>query len=216
MNALSDSTAARRSYWPSPPRLRRGLHDPRPDAVPTLVARACAFVGLLDVLAGVFTRFRHSRIHMIAEVLPGTLGPFAAALSLSAGILLLLLAHGLRRRKRRAWRAAVVLLPIGATAQITYRHSIFGVLISLALLWRWRWPRAVRRSTSGRRRAQPSHARLTFEVGQLHRQVPFHGVVRRAPTSYGQNLLAPHVLQHESERGIHGRPARSSPKAPEM
>lgn len=73
-------------------------------------------------------------MHTIAEVLPGALGPFAAALSLSTGVLLLLLAHGLRRGKRRAWRAAVALLPAGAVAQFTYRHSLIGVVISLALL----------------------------------------------------------------------------------
>ncbi|GGT36298.1 membrane protein [Streptomyces atratus] len=72
-------------------------------------------------------------MHTLAEVLPGALGPFAAALSLSAGVLLLLLAHGLKRRKRRAWRAAVVLLPAGALAQFVYRHSVIGTLVSLAL-----------------------------------------------------------------------------------
>ncbi|WP_128375401.1 phosphatidylglycerol lysyltransferase domain-containing protein [Streptomyces cavernae] len=123
-----------RSGGARPDRVRRMLRGPRPEAVPVLVARAVAFVGLLDVAAGVFPRFRYSRMHTIAEVLPGAFGPFAAALSLSAGILLLLLAHGLRRRKRRAWRAAVLLLPAGAAAQFTYRHSVFGMLISLALL----------------------------------------------------------------------------------
>ncbi|MDQ1047575.1 phosphatidylglycerol lysyltransferase domain-containing protein [Streptomyces sp. V4I2] len=115
-------------------RMRRVLSGPRPEAVPALVGRACALVGLVDIGAGVFPRFRHSRMHTIAEVLPGALGPFAAALALSAGILLLLLAHGLKRAKRRAWRAAVVLLPAGAMAQFSYRHSLVGVLISLALL----------------------------------------------------------------------------------
>ncbi|MGA5507817.1 phosphatidylglycerol lysyltransferase domain-containing protein [Streptomyces umbrinus] len=115
-------------------RLRGVLRGPRPEAVPALVARACTLVGLLDIAAGVFPRFRNSRMHTLAEVLPGAFGPFAAALSLSAGVLLLLLAHGLRRRKRRAWRAAVILLPLGALAQFTYRHSLIGVLISLALL----------------------------------------------------------------------------------
>ncbi|WUB77618.1 phosphatidylglycerol lysyltransferase domain-containing protein [Streptomyces sp. NBC_00576] len=127
---MSHILAACRSH----PRLRRVLLGPRPDAVPALIAKACAAIGLLDVLAGVFARFRHSRMHTVAEVLPGALGPFAAALSLSTGLLLLLLAHGLRRRKRRAWRAAVVLLPAGAVSQFAYRHSAFGLLISLALL----------------------------------------------------------------------------------
>jgi lysyl-tRNA synthetase class 2 len=111
------------------------MRGPRPESVPTLIARACLLVGLLDVAAGVFPRFRHSRMHALAEVLPGTLGPYAAALALSSGVLLLLLAHGLRRRKRRAWRAAVVLLPLGASAQFAYRHSVAGVVIPLLLLW---------------------------------------------------------------------------------
>ncbi|MFF8555092.1 phosphatidylglycerol lysyltransferase domain-containing protein [Streptomyces sp. NPDC015501] len=118
-----------------PRRVRRSLHGPRPESVPAIVGTACTVVGLIDVAAGVFPRFRHSRMHSIAEVLPGALGPFAAALSLSAGVLLLLLAHGLKRHKRRAWRAAVVLLPAGAAAQFAYRHSVVGVLVPLVLCW---------------------------------------------------------------------------------
>jgi lysyl-tRNA synthetase class 2 len=114
--------------------IRRILRGPRPEAVPALIARACTLVGVLDIAGGVFPRFRHSRMHRMAEVLPGSFGPFAAALSLSAGVLLLLLAHGLRRRKRRAWRAAVLLLPAGAVAEYVYRHSLVGVLIAVALL----------------------------------------------------------------------------------
>ncbi|WP_411071066.1 phosphatidylglycerol lysyltransferase domain-containing protein [Streptomyces sp. cmx-4-25] len=117
-----------------PVRVRRILHGPRPEKVPSLVGTACTLVGLLDIAAGVFPRFRASRVHAVAEVLPGTLGPLSAALSLSAGVLLLLLAHGLKRHKRRAWRAAVVLLPLGAAAQFVWRHSVLGALLSLALL----------------------------------------------------------------------------------
>ena len=114
--------------------MRRLFRGPRPEAVPALVGTACSVIGLIDIAAGVFPRFRHSRMHTLAEVLPGALGPFAAALSLSAGVLLLLLAHGLKRHKRRAWRAAVVLLPVGAVGQFTYRHSLAGVVLSLVLL----------------------------------------------------------------------------------
>ncbi|MFF0744141.1 phosphatidylglycerol lysyltransferase domain-containing protein [Streptomyces sp. NPDC004111] len=117
-----------------PDRVRRILRGPRAEKVPALVGAAVTLVGLLDIAAGVFPRFRHSRMHSIAEVLPGTFGPFAAAFSLTVGILLLLLAHGLKRRKRRAWRSAVILLPVGAVAQYAYRHSVLGVLIALALL----------------------------------------------------------------------------------
>ncbi|WP_406451455.1 phosphatidylglycerol lysyltransferase domain-containing protein [Streptomyces sp. NBC_00876] len=114
---------------------RAFVRGPRPESVPALVGSACAAVGLVDVAAGVFPRFRHSRMHTLAEVLPGALGPFAAALSLSAGVLLLLLAHGLKRHKRRAWRASVVLLPAGALAQFVYRHSVLGTIVSLTLCY---------------------------------------------------------------------------------
>lgn len=115
--------------------VRKFVRGPRPETVPALVGAACTAVGLIDIAAGVFPRFRHSRMHTLAEVLPGALGPFAAALSLSAGVLLLLLAHGLKRHKRRAWRAAVVLLPAGAVAQFTYRHSVLGAVVSLTLCY---------------------------------------------------------------------------------
>ncbi|KOG14258.1 MULTISPECIES: phosphatidylglycerol lysyltransferase domain-containing protein [Streptomyces] len=117
-----------------PVRVRRILRGPRPEKVPALVGTACTLIGLIDIAAGVFPRFRASRMHAVAEVLPGTLGPLSAALSLSAGVLLLLLAHGLKRHKRRAWRAAVVLLPLGGLAQFVWRHSVLGALLSLALL----------------------------------------------------------------------------------
>ncbi|MFI1831009.1 phosphatidylglycerol lysyltransferase domain-containing protein [Streptomyces sp. NPDC020412] len=114
--------------------MRRLLRGPRPEAVPSVVGTACTLVGLIDIAAGVVPRFRHSRAHALVEVLPGTTGPLVAALSLSVGVLLLLLAHGLKRRKRRAWRAAVVLLPVGAAVQFAYRNSVVGVLVSLLVL----------------------------------------------------------------------------------
>ncbi|MGW8556430.1 phosphatidylglycerol lysyltransferase domain-containing protein [Streptomyces tubercidicus] len=116
--------------WRTPRRLR----GPRPEAVPGIVGTAGVVVGLLNLLAGVFPRFRHSRVHALAEVLPGAVSPLAAAASIVVGILLLLLAHGLKRRKRRAWGAAVALLPVGIAAQLVYRHSVFGAVLSLALL----------------------------------------------------------------------------------
>ncbi|ARH92515.1 hypothetical protein STRMOE7_21970 [Streptomyces sp. MOE7] len=102
--------------------------------MPGFVGTAGVIVGLLNLAAGVFPRFRHSRMHAVAEVLPGAVSPLAAAASIVVGILLLLLAHGLKRRKRRAWVAAVALLPVGIAAQLGYRHSVFGAVLSLALL----------------------------------------------------------------------------------
>ncbi|MEU6113613.1 phosphatidylglycerol lysyltransferase domain-containing protein [Streptomyces sp. NPDC047117] len=115
-------------------RRARWVRGPRPESVPTAVGTACTLIGLLNVAAGVFPRFRHSRMHALAEVLPGAVSPLAAAASIVVGLLLLLLAHGLKRRKRRVWVAAVALLPAGAVAQFAYRHSVFGAVLSLALL----------------------------------------------------------------------------------
>ncbi|GAB7031885.1 phosphatidylglycerol lysyltransferase domain-containing protein [Streptomyces platensis subsp. malvinus] len=109
--------------------------------MPGLIGTAGAAVGLLNLVAGVFPRFRHSRVHALAEVLPGAVSPLAAAASIVVGILLLLLAHGLKRRKRRAWAAAVALLPVGIAAQLVYRHSVFGAVLSTALLGFLVWHR---------------------------------------------------------------------------
>ncbi|MFG2529116.1 phosphatidylglycerol lysyltransferase domain-containing protein [Streptomyces sp. NPDC048516] len=137
MSDRLDGEKSEKVAW-RPPRWLRG---PRPEAVPGCVGTAGVVVGLLNLAAGTFPRFRHSRVHTLAEVLPGAVSPLAAAASLVVGILLLLLAHGLKRRKRRAWGAAVALLPVGIAAQLVYRHSVFGAVLSLALLAFLLWHR---------------------------------------------------------------------------
>ncbi|MFE6690728.1 phosphatidylglycerol lysyltransferase domain-containing protein [Streptomyces sp. NPDC057743] len=130
MSDRLDGEKSGKVAWSAP----RWLRGPRPTAVPGLVGTAGVVVGLLNLMSGIFPRFRHSRVHAVTEVLPGAVSPLAASASLVVGILLLLLAHGLKRRKRRAWIAAVALLPVGIAAQLVYRHSIFGAVLSLALL----------------------------------------------------------------------------------
>ena len=73
-------------------------------------------------------------MHRMAAFFPGTVSSLAAATVLVTGILLLMLAHALKRGKQRAWWATVVLLPVGAATQLIYRHSIFGAAVSLGLL----------------------------------------------------------------------------------
>ncbi|WFB08150.1 phosphatidylglycerol lysyltransferase domain-containing protein [Streptomyces sp. LX-29] len=124
-----------------PGRARRLLRGPRPEAIPTVVGTACTLIGLLNLASGVFPGFRHSRFRALAEVLPGAVNPLAAAGSIVVGLLLLMLAHGLKRRKRRAWAAAVALLPVGVAGQLLYRHSVCGAVLSLALLALMVWHR---------------------------------------------------------------------------
>ncbi|WP_344584460.1 phosphatidylglycerol lysyltransferase domain-containing protein [Streptomyces lunalinharesii] len=130
MSDRLDGEKSEKVAWSAP----RWLRGPRPASVPRLVGTAGVVVGLLNLVSGIFPRFRHSRVHAVAEVLPGAVSPLAASASLVVGILLLLLAHGLKRRKRRAWAAAVALLPVGIAAQLFYRHSVFGAVLSLVLL----------------------------------------------------------------------------------
>ncbi|MEU2516677.1 phosphatidylglycerol lysyltransferase domain-containing protein [Streptomyces syringium] len=113
--------------------LARILRGPKPENVPVVVGTVGALIGLADIAAGVIPRFRISKVHALAEVLPGTVTQLAAAGSIVVGILLLMLAHGLKRAKQRAWLAAVVVLPVGAAAQLIYRHSPTGTILSLLL-----------------------------------------------------------------------------------
>jgi lysyl-tRNA synthetase class 2 len=113
----------------------RWLRGPlRPSAVPRIMGTAAAVIGLLDVVSAVFPAFRNGRMHHMAAVFPGTVSSLAAATSVVTGILLLMLAHALKRGKQRAWWAAVLLMPVGAATQLIYRHSFFGAVVSLALL----------------------------------------------------------------------------------
>ncbi|SDN94722.1 lysyl-tRNA synthetase, class 2 [Actinacidiphila guanduensis] len=107
---------------------------PQASAVPRIIGSAAAVIGLLDVVSAVFPAFRNGRMHHMAAVFPGTVSSLAAATSVVTGILVLMLAHGLKRGKQRAWWATVVLMPVGAATQLIYRHSTFGVAVSLGLM----------------------------------------------------------------------------------
>ncbi|MCK9923059.1 phosphatidylglycerol lysyltransferase domain-containing protein [Frankia sp. AgPm24] len=74
---------------------------------PALIAALTALVGLVDVVTAI--SHRPTRWTWIGRMIPGLVTDAAAGTSVGAGLLLIGLAHGLRRRKRRAWRAAVIL-----------------------------------------------------------------------------------------------------------
>ncbi|MFD8600275.1 phosphatidylglycerol lysyltransferase domain-containing protein [Kitasatospora sp. NPDC059646] len=120
---------------------RRGLQALRSQAsavprqwLPGVVGYACLVIGLIDIACAVFPRLRLTRMHVWAGQLPGGTTTLAAAGTLMVGMLLVLLAHALRRRKRRAWRAVCVLLPIGAALHLLRWHQFGQAAISLALL----------------------------------------------------------------------------------
>ena len=77
--------------------------------VPPLAALLVLLSGVVDI-GSVLTPEITSRVRMITDVVTGPVARSASAATAAIGLLLVLLSHGLRRRKRRAWRAAVVLL----------------------------------------------------------------------------------------------------------
>ncbi|MEY9847606.1 phosphatidylglycerol lysyltransferase domain-containing protein [Streptacidiphilus sp. MAP5-3] len=114
---------------------RKGLPIPKVSRpwVPRAVGYATALIGIFDIVAGLEPHFRESDAHKIASLLPGTVTTLATAASLVVGILLIMLAHALRRRKARAFRAVAVLLPVGALVELLRWHHTGTAVISLVV-----------------------------------------------------------------------------------
>ncbi|MEW1843879.1 phosphatidylglycerol lysyltransferase domain-containing protein [Nonomuraea angiospora] len=109
--------------------------------IPAVAAYASLVIGLLDISKAVFPRFEHSRMGLWADFLPGIVTTVARATSLVVGIVLIMLAHALRRGKVRAWRAVVVVvLPVSAAVSFVHLRPATAV-ISLALLGLLVWGR---------------------------------------------------------------------------
>src|SRR5690242_1103204 len=122
--SMTESSATR----PRLPRLQPS------SKVPTLVGTLVALIGLLNLATGIIPKLRHSKVHVLAGYLPGTVTSIALAASIIIGILLLMLAHGLKRRKRRAWRTAVVLLPASLVIDaLHHRGGIAHIILTVAL-----------------------------------------------------------------------------------
>ncbi|WP_405018807.1 phosphatidylglycerol lysyltransferase domain-containing protein [Kitasatospora sp. NBC_00070] len=101
--------------------------------LPGAVGYAALLIGLVDIACAVFPKLRNTKMHWLAGQLPGGTTTLAAAGTLMVGLLLVILAHALRRRKRRAWRAVCVLLPIGAGLHLLRWHQVGPAVISLVL-----------------------------------------------------------------------------------
>jgi lysyl-tRNA synthetase class 2 len=96
--------------------------------VPRVAGLLTYFAGLLD-LASALTPAEHSRVKELTTVVPGAFTHAATAATVVSGLLLLMLAHSLRRRKRRAWRAVVALL--GASVAL---HVVKGLDVEEAVV----------------------------------------------------------------------------------
>ena len=86
---------------------------------PGIVAGVATVIGLITIVTGLFHRL--GGVPAILRVVPVPATSAATAISIVGGFLLLRVAAGLRKRKRRAWRIA-----IGAAAVLTITHVVKG------------------------------------------------------------------------------------------
>jgi len=77
--------------------------------VPGIAALLTMLIGLSDIIA-IFKPGWPHRLHKLSHYVPGTLTNVTRTADVIIGLMLLLLAHALHRRKRRAWQAVVALL----------------------------------------------------------------------------------------------------------
>jgi lysyl-tRNA synthetase class 2 len=96
--------------------------------VPRVAGLLTYAAGLLD-LASALTPAEHGRVKELTTYVPGAFTHAATAATVVSGLLLLMLAHSLRRRKRRAWRAVVALL--GASVAL---HVVKGLDVEEAVV----------------------------------------------------------------------------------
>src|SRR5882724_11136669 len=117
MTNASEPTAGRRAAAQREPRPGRAVPRRAPDRrhqrrwVPLTVGSLTMIIGLADIIQGIGPGFYHRyRLHKLADIAPGTLTSLTRTADVIIGLALLMLSHGLRRRKRRAWEAVTLLL----------------------------------------------------------------------------------------------------------
>ena len=101
--------------------------------VPGSAALLTALIGLSDIVA-VFRPDLVHKLHKIDYLVPGTLTTVTRSADVIIGLMLLMLAHGLRRRKRRAWRAVTALLAFDIAIHFATTHRITTAVVALVLL----------------------------------------------------------------------------------
>jgi lysyl-tRNA synthetase, class II len=102
--------------------------------VPWSAALLTSLLGLSDIL-GIFRTDLAHRLHKISYLVPGTLTTVTRSADVIIGLMLLMLAHGLRRRKRRAWQAVTALLVFDIAIHLSHHvHRVPTAIVSIVLL----------------------------------------------------------------------------------
>jgi lysyl-tRNA synthetase class 2 len=123
----SDVSRARDPGDTSPER----KHGRRLTWIPAVAALLTFIIGLSDVLA-VFKPAWHQALeaHKVTAAVPGTLVNVTRTSDVLVGLLLLMLARGLRRRKRRAWQAVIALLAFDIVIHFLHPPRTLSISVS--------------------------------------------------------------------------------------
>jgi lysylphosphatidylglycerol synthetase-like protein (DUF2156 family) len=84
-------------------------------------------------------RLWHERLYRMSAFVPGTLADVTRSADVLAGLLLVLLSRGLRRRKRRAWQAVIGLLAFDIVLRFVhmprgYPLRVYSAVVAAVLL----------------------------------------------------------------------------------
>jgi lysyl-tRNA synthetase class 2 len=101
--------------------------------VPSVAALLVYAAAVLDLVSAL-TRASRPRVQQLTQHVPGALTHAATAATAVTGVLLLLLAHALRRRKQRAWRVVVVLLAGSVVLHVAKGLDVEEAAVSALLL----------------------------------------------------------------------------------
>ena len=89
--------------------------------VPITTGWLCLLIGLADIIGVAIPSWHlHYRLHRITVFVPGTMTNVTNTATVIIGLLLLMLSHGLRRRKRRAWQAVTLLLAFSVVIHVVH------------------------------------------------------------------------------------------------
>ncbi len=103
--------------------------------VPVAAGWLALLIGLADVTEGAVPGlYAHYRLHRIGDLAPGTLTNLTRTADVIIGLLLLMLSHGLRRRKRRACQAVTLLLGASVVIHLAHYPLIGRAVVTAALL----------------------------------------------------------------------------------
>src|SRR5580700_8249184 len=101
--------------------------------VPASAALLTWLIGLSDII-GIFRPDLVYRLHKINYLVPGTLTTVTRTAHVLIGLMLLMLAHGLRRRKRRAWQAVAALLAFDIAIRFLHSQQIPTAIVAIVVL----------------------------------------------------------------------------------